>query len=90
MAAWWLVITVLFQLLIFKAAVVWRVRIGAEQVRAPEVPGEMNSCLQPFYSITLLFPQKMQMIDIHHAMNKNSAVYPYIGYYEAITINCWG
>lgn len=73
LAAWWLVITGLFRLLIFKATVVWRVRMGEEPVKVPEAPrgnesGHTDS-LQGRSQPHSEFHQKMEIIDIHCPMD---------------------
>lgn len=74
LAAWWLVITGLFRLLIFKATVVWRVRMGEEPVKAPEAPRGKESghtdSLQGRSQPHSEFHQKMEIIDIQRPMDR--------------------
>jgi hypothetical protein len=67
-----------FWLLIVKATVVWRARIGAEKIKVPKPPPGANPYTQPHYTVVhsiIPFHQKAEMIDTHYPMDRESQCY---------------
>lgn len=75
MPAGWLLL--FFWLLISKATVVWRVRIGAENIKVPKLPGA-NPYTQPHYTVVhsiIAFHQKVEVIDTCHPVDRQTQCY---------------